>query len=191
MSRPTLRLFVSVLVLAIILYAAYRYNYPYGSRPACLPVMLGSLNSYANANGGAFPNTGATPLEALRVLHPDYLYNPEPLAGLSGNKNLLRKQISAGSPLTEEASSWVYWPGLRADDNPDIAVIWERKSGLRFNGSRAHGREVGFVGGYMRQIPDASWDVFVRDQERLRKEAISARNSKTNGDAPTKTTNAP
>lgn len=168
---------ITVGVLLVIggIYSTYCYRYPYGMRPACLPVMLGSLNSYANANGGNFPNTGTTPLEALRVLHPNYLYNPEPLAGLSGNKNLLRQQIANNAPVTEEACSWVYWPGLRSTDNPDIALIWDRKSGVRFNGSRAAGHDVGFVGGYMRQIPDRDWEMFLKDQEQLRAVAIAKR----------------
>jgi hypothetical protein len=98
-----------------------------------------------------------------------------PLAGLSGDVKLLKTQISQGRKITETASSWVYWPGLRSDDNPEIALIWERRSGLRFNGSRAHGREVGFVGGYMRQVPDQEWDSFLQKQQQLRQNALTRR----------------
>lgn len=166
------------MVLAGAVYFTYRHRYPYGARPACLPVLLAALQSYSDKHGGAFPNEGKGPLEALMMLYPDQLADCEPIAGLSGDRKLLKKQIADGSPISEAASSWVYWPGLRSDDDPEIALIWERRSGLRFNGSRAYGHEVGFVGGYMRQISDVAWQSFLKDQERLRQEAMTKRRAK-------------
>jgi hypothetical protein len=155
----------------------YRHTYPYGVRPASLPIMIEALRAYSTDKAGAFPDAGANPLEALRKLYPKYLADPLPLAGLSGDRQLLKQQILEGSAITEAASSWVYWPGLSSDDDPEIAVIWERRSGLRFNGSRAQGHEVGFVGGYMRQVSDGNWEAFVKEQGVRRGKALSARTS--------------
>jgi hypothetical protein len=182
MTNAYWRAFVSLLLILLFAGAAvlaYRYNYPYGARPACLPNVLEALRAYSADNGGAFPNSATDPLEALRKLFPKYLAAPEPLAGLSGDRQLLRKQMAEGSGITEKASSWVYWPDLRSDDNPDIALVWERQPGLRFNGSRAGGHEVGFIGGYMKQVPDLGWEAFLREQEELRHKAIASRRGKT------------
>ena len=162
-------------MFAAVVFAVYRYRYPYGTRPACLPLFLGALKSYSIEHGGFFPNNGKEPLEALRELYPKYLPDCEPLAGLSGNRKLLKEQISEKAKITERASSWVYWPGLRSDDDEHIALFWERRSGVRFNGSRAEGREVGFVNGVFRQVPDDRWPDFLKDQESLRGKAIKSR----------------
>jgi hypothetical protein len=168
---------VSLLLVLVVVLAAYRYYYPYGMRSACLPVFLGALRSYALEHDGFFPNGGGAPLEALRELSPRYLADCEPLAGLSGNIKLLKAQVLETSRITTNASSWVYWPGLRSDDDEQIALFWERESGVRFNGSRARGREVGFVNGTFRQVLDDQWADFLRDQEKLReKKALGSRN---------------
>jgi hypothetical protein len=154
---------------------AYRFRYPYGWRPACLPCVLGALRTYALNHNGNFPTDTQGPQEALRQLYPVYLADWKLLAGLSGDRKELERDMSGHLGLSDSASSWVYWPGLKLDDDPDIAVIWERRSGVRFDGSRAHGREVGFVGGDMRQISDAAWGAFVRDQAQMREQAFTAR----------------
>lgn len=174
--RIALFLTLALVVLGVCGGLLYRYKYPYGARPACLPVLLAALESYSSANGGNYPND-SDPLQALSKLHPVWLPDPRPLAGLSGDLDLLKTQIRDGSPMTFPASSWVYWPGLRSDDNPQIAIVWEMRSGVSYNGSRASGREVGFIGGSMRRVRDADWDAFTKDQARLRQEMNDRRNS--------------
>jgi hypothetical protein len=171
---------VTLLLLVAVIVSLYRFYYPYGARPACLPVLLEALRSYSLEHDGFFPNDEREPLEALRKLHPRYLPDCEPLAGLSGNRELLKKEISSGAKITEDASSWVYWPGLRSDDGDHIALVWERRTVLRFNGSRARGHEVGLVRGDMQQVPDDRWADFLMDQERSREKAIKARNGERN-----------
>ena len=166
---------VSLAFVLVVVLAAYRYYYPYGMRPACLPVFLGALGSYALEHEGFFPNGGRAPLEALRELYPRYLPDCTPVAGLSGDIKLLKAQVLGTSRITTNASSWVYWPGLRSDDDEQIALFWERESGVRFNGSRARGREVGFVNGTFRQVLDDQWPAFLRAQEALREKAIRSR----------------
>ena len=54
--RPAARASLLLLLLAGGGLLAYRYNYPYGARLACLPVVLEALRSFAAANGGNFPS---------------------------------------------------------------------------------------------------------------------------------------
>jgi len=188
---PTLVVLICLLMVASIGLGTYHYIYPYGARPACLPNVLQALRSYSLEHGGSFPNATKAPLEALRGLYPRYLVDCRPLAGLSGDQELLEHQIAGNSQITEAASSWVYWPGLRSDDNPDIAIIWERKPGLRFNGSRAHGHEVGFIGGHMRQVADSAWNAFLKAQQELREAAVDGRTSGRNRAKTLSLTNSP
>jgi hypothetical protein len=149
-----------------------------------LPIVLTELRSYSLEHDGFFPNDEKDPIEALRKLYPRYLPVCEHLAGLSGNIKLLKKQVLGGSKITADASSWVYWRGLRADDDEHIALFWERESGVRFNGRRGPGREVGFVNGVFRVVPDDRWSEFLKDQERLREMAIKSRDGERNLRAP-------
>jgi hypothetical protein len=171
---------VALLFFVVVVLASYRYYYPYGMRPACLQVLLGALRSYSLEHDGFFPNGGGAPPEALRELYPRYLADCTPLAGLSGNTKLLKAQVLGTSPITTNASSWVYWPGLRSADDEHIALFWERESGVRFNGSLARGREVGYLDGTFRQVLDDQWADFIRDQEKLREKVLSSRNGDRN-----------
>src|SRR5437660_870732 len=107
-----------IVLVLVSLFGLFRYYYPCGPRPACLPVLLEALRSYSIDHDRAFP-AGTEPLEALRALYPYYLPHCEPLAGLSGNRSKLKKDILEGHKIDEVASSWVYCPGLRTDDNPE------------------------------------------------------------------------
>ena len=46
----------SLLLFVALIFSVYRYHYPYGARPACLPVLLGALRSYSLEHEGFFPN---------------------------------------------------------------------------------------------------------------------------------------
>jgi hypothetical protein len=163
--------------LFAVAIAVYRFQYPYGARPCCLPCVLEVLREFAAANNGNFP-TGQNPQTALLKLYPNYLADWHLLAGISGNRELLQHEMSTGAEISQSASSWVYWPGFKLDDNPEIAIIWERKAGLRFNGKRGGGHAVGFIGGNNRQVPDDAWNTFLKEQETLRQEALRGRKNK-------------
>jgi hypothetical protein len=167
---------VAILLLPVaILFVVHRYNYPYGERPACMPVLLATSRSYSLDHGGYFPNSGDNPLESLSLLYSRYLPDGEPIAGLTGDKKLLKRQLSKGVKIDETASSWVYWPGFKSEDDPDLAMVWERQSGVQFNGSRGHGREAGFADGSMRQIADRDWSEFLTHQKQIRQRILTTR----------------
>lgn len=157
-------------------FAAYRWNYPYGVRTCCLPCMDGALSAYAADHEGKFPDGAKTSQEALRKLIPSYLPTPSILAGITGDISMLEACLNRGEMVTDSVSSWVYFPGFRQDDDSNLAIIWERVAGVRFNGGRAPAgsHAVGFTDGSHRQIAASEWNSFLRDQATLRK-AISER----------------
>ena len=139
---------------------------------------MSALNIYASDHGGWYPREAATPLESLRCMTNE-LGDSGLLAGISGNREETVRRVWAGLPIDETISSWVYFPGFRNDDDPKLAIIWERAAGVRFNGGRADGHAVGFVGGGHRQIRQAQWADFLKEQEELRKTILQSRSSGT------------
>ena len=161
-------------ILAVLIgltVGAYRLVYPYGERPCCLPCTLEALREFAAGNSGNFPKVGTNSMESLLELYPKYLVDRTLLAGISGNRKLLEQEILTGAEITDDASSWAYWPGFGLDDDPEIAIIWERKAGLGFDGRRSFGHAVGFISGEHRQVPDVAWESFLKQQDTLRQNA--------------------
>lgn len=139
---------------------------------------MSALRSYAMDNGGWYPRGGVTPLASLQKLHPNYL-SGLPLAGISGDRGETVKRLQCGQPLDEAVSSWIYHPGFRENDDPSVAILWERVVGLTFNGGRSPGtRCVGFANGTWRQIPVSAWTDFVAEQENLHRRILADRKAK-------------
>ena len=136
--------------------------------------MLSALRSYAQDNDGDFPG-GENSLQALSLIYPDYIKHVQHLAGISGDEKLAERLIASGRKLDSVSSSWIYHLGLRSDDLPNIAIIWESREGLGFNGKRAAGHAVGFVDGSMRQIHSSKWRAFCEEQQILRSEVLKSR----------------
>ena len=164
-------------VVTVVVVAAYRFLFPFGPRPCCLPVMLQALRDYAEDHNGYFPTGGRNPREALLKLYPVYLNDERFLAGLSGDRKLLKQQMSAGLEISEDASSWVYWPGFRRDDPPELAIIWERAAGVKGISSRAPrgSHAVGVVDGKTAQVSRKEWFEFLQRQEFLRRRILESR----------------
>lgn len=163
--------FAALAALTALAVTAYRSQYPYGVRPCCLPCVLQALREFAEGHSGGFPDGGRNSRDALAMLYPHYLVDRPLLAGISGDRKLLEQEMSVGSGISEPASSWVYWPGFTLDDDPNIAIIWERQDGIQFNGRRSPGHAVGFISGDMRQVKDDEWESFLSEQKLLRQNA--------------------
>ena len=164
----------ALLVGSIVL--RYHIYYPYGSRAAKLSTFWLKLKEYADDHNGWYPKDKSTALQCLQQLHPKYTISGKELAGLTGSERETKRLLDLGQPLDERASSWVYWPGFRQDDSPDLAIMWERKDGVFFTGARASGHAVAFAAGGYAQIPEDEWDAFVKKQELLRREILAGRN---------------
>ena len=134
-----------------------------------------AFHNYALDHGGWFPRNDTNYYAALQLLYPNYSPACE-LAGLSGDYEATITALKQGEPLTGNLSSWVYPQGLREDDGLDLALLWERRAGVRPTGNEdpSGGHAVLFISGEIKQIPGPEWDGFLKKQEFLRKTAIEA-----------------
>lgn len=167
---------VGLVLLSILVAYCIGYNmaFPHGSRTAYLPIVVDALRAYADAHDGQFPNVEGDPYASLGALYPRYI-GANYLAGLSGPRKQTVKALEEGKQLSETLCSWVYHPGLKVTDDPDIAIIWEREFGLAFNGKAIDGRAVGYVGRPFEQISREDWEAFEEEQRKLRESIFAKR----------------
>lgn len=137
---------------------------------------------YANDHEGWLPKSDKGALDALQKLYPEYCPSGKELAGLSGDIDAVVQNLQSGQPLTERLTSWVYVPGLKDNDDPNIAVLWESKAGIFANGKHdpSGARVAILLSGDITNIPAADWDSFVKQQEQLRRAVQTKRSSETN-----------
>ena len=167
---------IALFVLAII--CVYCWYWPYGQRSCAVPCMLAALRSYADDNKGWFPVGKGDALKSLALLYPKYIGpRADLLAGISGDRSVVDALVKSGGEISGNISSWVYFDGLRVDDDPSLALIYERHTGLHFNGSRgvAGNHVVGFVDGSFSEIPDKLWSDWLAKQNIKRKQTLSSR----------------
>jgi hypothetical protein len=173
-------------IIAVAALAACRsYLYPFGRRPCTLQCMFGGLGQYAFEHDGWFPNSNRGPFRALQQLYPTNCSAME-LAGVTGNIRAVERALEQGKALDGSLTSWVYIPGLRNDDPPDIAILWESRSGFYADGRRnfVGARPVLFLDGATTNIPAARWDTFVRNQEQMRMALFAKRAPERSGIKP-------
>lgn len=157
-----------------------RRKFPYGHRTCCLPCMVGLLVSYSIEHDDNFPD-GTNSYAALQKLwSPSLSGSHEVLAGISGDIDTTSARLKARQPISSNECSWVYFPGLRYDDNRELMLIYERVSGIGFNGRRTSGHAVGFIDGHHSQIPESQWESFLANQNKLRAETLAKRAASTN-----------
>ena len=147
------------------LYVAWKY--PYGPSHCCDKILSMGLWRYAEEHGGAYPTGEATSEASLSLLYPQYA-DANLLRGKIVPLEVVQAVLDRGERLGPDTCGWHYVEGLRRDDNPRIAITWD-KVGLGHNGERTSdgGRTVQFVDGNHEYIPGAQWAEFLRDQERL------------------------
>ena len=143
-----------------------RWKYPYGWSHCCDKGLMLSLYQYAEDHGGAYPAGEATPEASLSLLYPKYA-DANLLRGKIVPEDVVQAVLDRGERLGPDTCGWHYVEGLRRDDDPRLAIVWD-KVGLGHNGERNSdgGRTVQFVH-FHEYIPGAKWAEFVREQERL------------------------
>ena len=144
--------------------------YPYGHRAAVLRSMYFALVNYASAHDGSFPYSEKGSYDALQTLYPEYTPSGIELAGISGNVAATVAALRTNGALDESRTSWVYVQGLKREDDPKLAILWESKAGLYPNGKRNSfgGRPVLLLSGDITNVPAADWERFLRQQHELR-----------------------
>jgi hypothetical protein len=147
--------------------AFYRYQFPYGPSHCCDLALHGALTEYAAEHDGAFPTGRPTPEAALSLLFPKqagaYL-----LGGKAVAESTAQALLERGEPLGPDSCSWHYVEGLRVDDDPRLALFWD-KTGLAHNGRRMSGggHIVLFVSGERRHVSAEEWPGFLEEQRDL------------------------
>jgi hypothetical protein len=131
--------------------------------------MFGGLMQFAAEHEGWFPKSDLGSYAALTQLYPNYC-NASELAGVSGNIGVVDSLLKQGTTLDDSSTSWVYMQGFKKGDNPNLAVLWESRSGLYPNGKRNSfgGRAVLLLNGDITNVPAAQWEKFQKYQEQLR-----------------------
>jgi hypothetical protein len=173
----SIRVLLSIIAGLCFAYIGTKsYLYPYGVRSAALPCFVLELRLFAGEHDGWFPGQNTT--NSFAALSELYAFEPgaaDLLAGLTGDVKTLKRALKQGRAMDSSLTSWVYWPGYREDDDENLALVWERRSGVTFDGRRLPGRAVGFVTGHWRQIPDEEWAAFEDSQMKLRAETLRRR----------------
>ena len=128
-------------VLLAVRYARYawcRHHYPYGMSHCCDLLLHDALREYATSHGGAFPSGEATPEASMSLLYREKcndrrLADEVLLRGKTVPESVVREILERGQLLTPETCGWHYVEGLRLDDDPRLALFWD-KVGLDHNG---------------------------------------------------------
>jgi len=160
-------------------WTIYRYLYPYGRKEGAvsLPGLYLSLLAYAGDHGGWFPYSDKGPYDALQKLYDSYCPSGKELAGVSGDSKAVATALRGGKSLDASVSSWVYIQGLRLGDPERLALVWESRPGLYWNGRRnsSGARAVLLINGDITNVAAADWIGFLMWQEQMRAEVLRSR----------------
>ena len=159
--------------LALLIgYTAWDFHrqHPYGWSHCCDLGVHYALLEYAMSHGGAFPAGEATPEASLSLLYREKtgdgpLADANLLRGKTVPESVVKEILERGELLTPDTCGWHYVEGLRIDDDPRLAVFWD-KAGLDHNGGLLPdgGHIVLFVEGGRKHIPEAEWKEFMEQQ---------------------------
>jgi hypothetical protein len=160
---------VGFLLAAILWIRSLLPTYPYGWSHCCLKQLGFALLQYAADHDRHFPAGAQTPEASLSLLYQeDYGVDAELLRGKTVPVAVVRGLLERGQLLGPETCGWHYVEGLTLDDDPQIALVWD-KVGLGHNGEELSrgGHEVLYVGGWTRIVPASEWPDFLEGQARL------------------------
>ena len=160
---------ITVVVAVAALYAQYRHRYPYGSSHCCDLLLIRALQEYAASHGGDFPTGGPTPEASLSLLYSNVDWvTLHLLRGKTVPLAVAEAAFKRDGRLGPDSCGWHYVDGLRVDDDPGLAIFWD-KIPLGHNGQRRTPpvQTVFFVGGEQRFVPESKWPEFLAEQARL------------------------
>ncbi|HBO44202.1 MAG TPA: hypothetical protein DD670_09770 [Planctomycetaceae bacterium] len=149
-----------------ILY--FRWKFPYGPSHCCDKCLMFALDQYAEDHGGNYPAGEASPEASLSLLYPRYEPTGEILRGKTVPLEVVQPILERGGRLGPDTCGWHYVEGLRLDDDPRLALCWD-KARLGHNGQRTAdgGTAVLFVKLGYEYIPGSKWNEFLAEQEKL------------------------
>jgi hypothetical protein len=129
-----------------------------------------ALLAYADRHDGWFPKGETSPEASLSLLHWETkLVTANVLRGSTAPETAVRARLDAGELLTPETCGWHYVEGLRADDDPQLALFWDKLGPGCTDALLSGGcHYVIFLDGSVEYIPGTEWEAFLDKQERLR-----------------------
>lgn len=171
----------AVLFIPIFLFAAYVaigvFNL-FHAHEHCIKQAGLALKQYEYDNHGKLPSdTNGFGNALLLLVKAGYLgdtngqYSIGPITGPGDDGSLFREVLKTGAPIPEQRCSRIYIQGLSGENNPQIAILWDKKSspgGDHFH--RPWGpllREVCLLDGSTQIVPEKSWAGFVSNQVEL------------------------
>jgi hypothetical protein len=180
-KRPRIRRWllgaaIALVVVVLGFYISYRRTYPYGWSHCCDLILSQALQAYADNHNGAFPNGGQTPEASLSLLYSNVDFvTPDLLRGRTVPEAVVKESLKRDGRLGPDSCGWHYVEGLRVDDDPGLAIFWD-KIGLGHNGQRLSrpGHTVLFIGRDRRFIPESDWQTFLSEQTRLLQQRTNA-----------------
>ena len=130
-----------------------------------------AFRAYADRHDGWFPRGEVSPEVSLSLLHRAHpnLITGEVLRGRVAPWSVVQDRLAAGELLTAETCGWHYAEALRSDDDPRLALFWEKSEpGVNGDPRSGGGHFVYFLGGRIEYIAGERWDEFLAEQERAR-----------------------
>ena len=163
--------FVAAFVLMMVFNAFHAHEH-------CIKQAGLAFKMYSMDNNGKLPyDTNGFGNALLLLVKSGHLgdtngqYSIGPITGPGDDGKLFREAIKTGARIPEEKCSRVYIQGLSETNNPEIAILFDKKptpGGDHFR--RPWGplvREVCLLDGSMQVIPDKSWSRFSSSQVEL------------------------
>jgi hypothetical protein len=110
-----------------------------------------------------------TPEASLSLLCTNTETSKFVLRGKHLPQRLVDETLGRDGVLGPDSCDWHYVEGLREDDNPRLALAWDKVSGVSHNGRRSLEleHEVLLVDGSVRYIMKQKWPAFVEEQKGL------------------------
>lgn len=128
-----------------------------------------ALGIYADDHDGWLPHGGTTPEHSLSFLctNNDEYAVKGLLRGKHLSQSVVDEALARDGSLSPASCGWHYVEGLRADDPPDVAIAWDKVTGLGHNGQRVRwlAREVVMLDGSSQLIGIKNWAAFVALQK--------------------------
>lgn len=137
------------------------------------------LTIYTQEHEHWFPHGEPTPEASLGLLYTNDL---ERASGMLGGKTIphevVKAKLKQDGRISPNTCGWQYIEGLRDDDDPQLAVAWDKAEGLGHNGQRWPDtmHEVVLISG-TEFITKKSWPEFIADQKKRLADVITSRGS--------------
>jgi hypothetical protein len=176
--RKLLWIGLAIPIICIGVFFCVALLNPFGAHEHCIKNSGLALRIYATDHRGKFPaDTNGFGNALLVLLREGYLgatnsvHSARLITGPGDDGQLFLNTVGAAALIPEEKCSRIYIQGLSETNNPDIALLFDRKptrGGDHFR--RSWGpllREVCMVDGSMQVISEEKWGRFASNQVEL------------------------